>query len=66
MIRIRCFGGISVEGTDGATIHFRSRKHVALLTFLAANPDRRTVGALDGDSPKTTDADHLNGSIPGR
>lgn len=40
MIRIRCFGGISVEATDGATIHFRSRKHVALLTFLAANPDR--------------------------
>jgi DNA-binding SARP family transcriptional activator/tetratricopeptide (TPR) repeat protein len=40
MIRIRCFGGISVEGTDGRAIHFRSRKHVALLSFLAANRDR--------------------------
>ncbi len=40
MIRIRCFGGISVEGTDGRAIHFRSRKHVALLLFLAANRDR--------------------------
>ena len=40
MIRIRCFGGISVEGADGRAIHFRSRKHVALLSFLAANRDR--------------------------
>ncbi len=27
-------------GTDGRPIHFRSRKHVALLSFLAANRDR--------------------------
>ena len=40
MIRIRCFGGISVEGTDGRVVQFRSRKHVALLSFLAANRDR--------------------------
>lgn len=40
MIRIRCFGGVSVEDSDGRSIHFRSRKHVALLIFLAANRDR--------------------------
>ena len=40
MIRIRCFGGISIEDPDGESIYFRSRKHVALLTYLVANRNR--------------------------
>jgi DNA-binding SARP family transcriptional activator len=55
MIRICCFGGISVQGLDERPIHFRSRKHVALLAFLAANPSRvhgrDTLVRLLWDSP---------------
>ncbi len=40
MIHIRCFGGISIEGPENGPIYFRSRKHVALLTYLVANRNR--------------------------
>ena len=40
MIRIRCFGGITIEAPDNGPIYFRSRKHVALLAYLVANQHR--------------------------
>lgn len=40
MYRLRCFGGASVLDSDGQEIHFRSRKHLALLLYLAAHSNR--------------------------
>ncbi len=58
MIRIRCFGGISVNHSEHGPIHFRSRKHVALLTYLAANRERvfgrSELVRLFWDSPKAS------------
>ncbi len=41
MHRLRCFGRLAVEDEGGERVQLRSRKHLALLLYLAAHPDRR-------------------------
>ncbi|MFQ5690184.1 MAG: AAA family ATPase, partial [Gemmatimonadota bacterium] len=43
MYRLQCFGTLLVETLDGREIHFRSRKHLALLLYLATHP-KRAIG----------------------
>jgi len=40
MHTLRCFARVGLEGPAGDTVRLRSRKHLALLVYLAANPDR--------------------------
>ncbi|MFO7588581.1 MAG: AAA family ATPase [Gemmatimonadota bacterium] len=40
MIQIQSLGGIDLRGPDGAAVRLRSRKHVALLVYLAASGRR--------------------------
>ncbi len=40
MHTLRCFDRVAVEDGTGETVHLRSGKHLALLVYLAANPDR--------------------------
>lgn len=40
MHTLRCFGRLGVEGSGGAPVRLRSRKHLALLAYLVLNPDR--------------------------
>lgn len=41
MLRLRCFGRLAIEDEGGERIELRSRKHLALLLYLAAHRDRR-------------------------
>lgn len=59
MYELRILGEATLRGPSGNLIHFRSRKHFALLTYLALNADRahrreRLVGLLwsDGEDSK--------------
>ncbi|HKK28007.1 MAG TPA: AAA family ATPase, partial [Gemmatimonadota bacterium] len=40
MHTLRCFGRLGMEGSGGASVRLRSRKHLALLVYLVLNPDR--------------------------
>lgn len=40
MHRLRCFGRLAIENDGGERIQLRSRKHLALLVYLAAHRDR--------------------------
>jgi DNA-binding SARP family transcriptional activator len=51
MFELRCLGEATLRDPSGKLIHFRSRKHLAVLIFLALNSDRahrreRLVGLL--------------------
>lgn len=41
MHELRCFGRLAIENADGQRVQLRSRKHLALLLYLAAHRDRR-------------------------
>jgi DNA-binding SARP family transcriptional activator/tetratricopeptide (TPR) repeat protein len=55
MYRLTCFGEVSILGPDSQVIRLRSRKHIALLTYLAANRrrahDRDTLASLLWKTP---------------
>ncbi len=55
MYRLTCFGEVSLLGPDQRVIRLRSQKHIALLTYLAANRrrahDRDALAALFWDTP---------------
>ncbi len=55
MYQLHCMGEAAVRGPSGELVHFRSRKHFALLTYLALNAERahrreRLVNLLWSDS----------------
>jgi DNA-binding SARP family transcriptional activator/tetratricopeptide (TPR) repeat protein len=55
MHELKCLGEATLRSPTGDLIHFRSRKHFALLVYLAANTDRahrreRLAGLLWSDS----------------
>ncbi len=55
MYQLRCMGEAALRGPSGELVHFRSRKHFALLTYLALNAERahrreRLVNLLWSDS----------------
>ncbi len=55
MHKLKCLGEATLRSPTGDLIHFRSRKHFALLVYLAANTDRahrreRLAGLLWSDS----------------
>jgi DNA-binding SARP family transcriptional activator len=59
MHELRCLGEATLRSPSGELIHFRSRKHLALLIYLALNADRahrreRLAGLLwsDGEDSK--------------
>jgi len=55
MYRLTCFGEVSVLSPDHRVIRLRSQKHLALLTYLAANRrrahDRDTLASLFWNTP---------------
>ena len=55
MYRLTCFGEVSVLGPDQQVIRLRSQKHIALLTYLAANRrcthDRDALASLLWSTP---------------
>jgi len=55
MYQLRCLGEASLRDATGQLVHFRSRKHFALLAYLALNEDRahrreRLAGLLWSES----------------
>ncbi len=55
MYRLHCLGEAALRSPSGSLVHFRSRKHFALLAYLALNADRahrreRLVNLLWSDS----------------
>jgi DNA-binding SARP family transcriptional activator/tetratricopeptide (TPR) repeat protein len=55
MFELRCLGEATLRSPDGQLVHFRSRKHLALLIYLALNADRahrreRLAGMLWSDT----------------
>ena len=55
MYHLRCLGEAALRNPKGELVHFRSRKHLALLVYLALNSDRahrreRLAGLLWTDS----------------
>jgi DNA-binding SARP family transcriptional activator len=55
MFELRCLGEAALRSPTGELMHFRSRKHLALLIYLALNADRahrreRLAGLLWSDS----------------
>ncbi|MFQ5679493.1 MAG: AAA family ATPase [Gemmatimonadota bacterium] len=40
MYRLQCFGSAVVLDDQGSEVHFRSRKHLGLLVYLCAHPNR--------------------------
>ena len=62
MYELRCLGEATLRGPAGDLVHFRSRKHLALLIYLALNSDRahrreRLASLLWSDS-ETSKARH--------
>ncbi|KPK77161.1 MAG: hypothetical protein AMS25_16890, partial [Gemmatimonas sp. SM23_52] len=58
MYELRCLGEATLRSPTGQLIHFRSRKHFALLIYLALNADRahrreRLAGLLWSDSEES-------------